>query len=338
MAQRKSPPTMNDVAKMAGVSQTTVSLVVNYNPTARISDETRSRVWNAINELGYRPNALAQGLKTRQTQIIGFITDLIATTPFAGKIVQGAQEAAWDNGKILLLANTEGNPSMEDHAVETMLERKVDSIIYATMYHRAVEVPDIIREVPTVLLDCFVEDRSLPSVVPDEIQGGRDATQALIAKGHQRIAFVNNIDNFPASRGRLEGYRQALEAADIRYDEALIRSLKSDSLSVRDDMYNLINQPNPPTAIFCFNDQMAMGAYHGLRELGLRVPDDIAIIGFDNLEIIASQLTPGLSTMQLPHYEMGQWAVDYLVKQANNPNTNPVQHIIECPLVERESH
>jgi len=335
---RKRPPTMNDVAKRAGVSQTTVSFIINANPHARISDDTRDRVLQAIDDLGYRPNALAQGLKTSQTQIIGFITDYIATTPFAGQIVQGAQEAAWQHGKILLLANTEGKPAMESRAVETMLERKVDSIIYATMYHRAVQVPDVIREVPTVLLDCFVEDQSLPSVVPDEVQGGRDAIRELIAKGHQRIAFINNIETVPAAFGRLEGYRQALAEANIIYDESLVLRLESTSLDVRDNIHRVFDLSEPPTAVFCFNDLMAMGAFQGLQRLGLRVPEDVAVIGFDNLSIIASQLSPGLTTMQLPHFEMGRWAVEYLVEHSDPSNSNPIQHIIECPLIRRDSH
>ncbi|MEZ4657164.1 MAG: LacI family DNA-binding transcriptional regulator [Caldilineaceae bacterium] len=171
MAQSSNsrPPSMKDVAKLAGVSQTTVSFVLNNVESANISAETQERVLAAIEELSYRPNAMARQLRFNRTHTIGFISDVVATTPFAGRIIQGAQDVAWEQGYLLLVVNTGGNQEVKQAAVETLLERRVDGILYATMWHRAVAPPPQIHEAPTVLLDCFVAERSLPSVTPDEV-------------------------------------------------------------------------------------------------------------------------------------------------------------------------
>jgi hypothetical protein len=202
--QRRRLPTMKDVAKLAGVSQTTVSFVINNTPNANIPEETRQRILAAIEKLGYRPNASAKSLRLRRSQIIGFVTDEIATSPYPGKIIQGAQDAAAAAGKVLLLANTGGEPEIEKTAIETMLEHRVNSIIYATMSHHVVKSPTPLREISSVLLNCYTEDRSLPSVVPDEVKSALTAVTVLLQKGHRRIGFINCVDPVPAASGRLD--------------------------------------------------------------------------------------------------------------------------------------
>lgn len=335
---RKRPATMTDVARHAGVSQTTVSFVVNDVEGVSIPEETRERIWATVSELGYRPNVLAQSLRTQRSRLFGLITDEIAITPHAGKIVEGAQDVAWDHEKILVLINTKNNPKMEKTAIEMLLERQVEGIIYATMYHHSVSPPEELWEVPTVLLDCYTEDHSLPSVVPDEVTGGESATKFLIEKGHRRIGFINNVDPIPATSGRLKGYRVALSAHGLSIDERLIYSETSDPGGGYRGALYLMQLPQPPTAIFCFNDRMAMGTYDALRKLGLAIPKDIAIMGFDNQELIAAHLYPPLTTMELPHYQMGAWAVNQLLNMIDNPEkVVPTQHKIECQLIERDS-
>ncbi len=337
-SKSKRVPTMSDVAKLAGVSQPTVSYVINNTPNVTILEETKIRVRDAIIKLGYRRNAMAQSLRSQRSDTIGFITDEIAITPHAGRIIEGAQDAAWKNGKILLLVNTKRQPDLERTATEMLLERQVEGIIYATMYHHAVELPVALRDVPTVLVDCFVEDHSLPSVVPDELEGGYSATRALIQKGHRRIGFINNSDPIPATLGRLEGYKKALREAKIRFDKHLVVADLSEPTGGYRGVGHLMKLANPPTALFCFNDRVAMGAYEALRTLNLRVPDDVAVIGFDNQEIIAAHSYPPLSTMELPHYKMGAWAVNQLIQIAEGKaRVDPVQHKICCELVERAS-
>jgi LacI family transcriptional regulator len=328
---------MSDVAKLAGVSRTTVSFVLNDVDGGGISEGTKERVREVARELGYRLNAGAKALRDRRTHTIGFITDEIASTPFAGNIIKGAQEVAWEAGKILLIVNTDRNPKIHASAVEMMLERRVDGIIYAAMSHEAVRPPVDPEEVPLVLLNCYSEDRSCSSVVPDEVSGGRKATEALISKGHEKIAFINLFHGMPATAGRLKGYKLALSDHGLPFDESLV----SYGASEADDGYRrageLLQSPDPPTAVFCGTDRLAMGAYEAFKEEGLKIPEDIAVVGFDNQEIIAAYLKPSLSTVALPHREMGLWAVKHLIEQVERDDIEPVQHVVDCPYVERES-
>ncbi len=334
---RKRPSTMSDIARQAGVSRTTVSFVLNNHASSvSIPAETKDRVLEAAKRLSYRPNLAAKVLHTNQTHMIGFITDEIATTPHAVNIIKGAQDEALAHGKLLLIINTGSDATVKETAIEMMLERQVEGIIYAAMYHQEVALPANMYEGSAVLLDCFCADRSLPSVVPDEVQGGRTATEMLLKKGHRRIRFINSVDPIPAAFGRLEGYKQALKAHDIPFDENLVRSYPSESRGGYLGTLELMQSREPPTAIFCFSDFMAMGAYDALRALGLSIPDDVAVMGFDNQELIAAQLFPPLSTIQLPHYQMGKWAIEYLLEHTGE-SLLPVQHTIDCPYIERQS-
>jgi LacI family transcriptional regulator len=336
-------PSMKDVADLAGVSRTTVSFVINKVPDANIPQETHDRVWQAVTELGYRPNAIARGLRAQRTHTIGFISDEIATTPFAGHMIQGAQDLAWANNNLLLLINTGGDQEIKKTAIDMLMDRRVDGIIYATMYHREAYPPEIIKQTPSVLLDCFATDRSLPSVVPDEVTGAYQATKHLLEKGHHRIGFINNEDAIPATFGRFKGYKKALADFEVQFDDNLVFVAKSGSFGGYDGTITLMDQPDPPTALFCFNDHTAMGAYDALQKLNLSIPDDVGVMGYDNHELIAGYLYPPLSTMQLPHYEMGRWAMNHLLEliqqhqQGTEPSANPIQHLMECPLIQRAS-
>lgn len=330
-------PTIGDVARVAGVSPTTVSFVLNDVSGSRISAVTRDRVRASARELSYRPNAAARMLRENRSQTVGFITDEIASTPFAGEIIEGAQEAAWEAGKILIIVNTGHNRGIEESAVEMMLERRVDGIIHAAMYHRAVEPPAASREVPAVLLNCYSEEGSWTSVVPDEVAGGRKATEVLLDAGHERIGFINLTPGVPAALGRREGYEEALQERGLAPDETLITGCDGTARGGYGCARALLGHSEPPTAIFCGNDPMAMGAYEAIRELGLRIPADVAVVGFDNQELIAAHLRPALSTIALPHHEMGRWAVESLIAQADRGETTPVRHAIGGPYVERGS-
>ncbi len=329
---------MKDVAKLAGVSQTTVSFVINKTPDTGIPQETKDRVWSAASELGFRPNVLAQNLRTQSSSLLGFITDEIAITPYAGKIFEGAQDAAWKHGKILLLANTKNDMEVANAAIEQLLKYQVEGIIYATMFHQPIKPPKTLHEVSTVLLDCYSEDRSFPSVVPEEVNGGRRATRFLLEKGHRRIGFINNIADIPATHGRFQGYKQVLSEFGIQYDESLVRNDVAASEGGYNQTMKLMQLTAPPTAIFCFNDRIAMGAYDAIRKLELSIPNDVAILGFDNQEIIAAHLYPPLTTLELPHYRMGEWAVNKLIDLIEEKDSDPlVQHKIDCPLIIRNS-
>jgi LacI family transcriptional regulator len=335
--RKRRSPTIGDVAKLAGVSPTTVSFVLNDVLGSGIPESTRTRVRASARKLRYRPNATARLLRTDRSHAIGFVTDEIASTPFAGDVIKGAQEAAWEAGMILMIVNTGENREIEESAVDMMLERRVDGIIHAAMYHRAVEPPSDFQEVPTVLLNCYSEHGSWASVVPDEASGGRTATEVLLNRGHDRVGFINLPPGIPAASGRLQGYKQALEARGLPFDKSLVRNGDGTARSGYRDGVGLMRLADPPTAIFCGNDPTAMGTYEALKELGLRIPEDIAVVGFDNQVLIAAHLRPALSTVALPHYEMGRWAVGHLIEQAEHGKVTPTRHAIGCPYVERES-
>lgn len=328
-----SAVTMRDVAKAAGVSVATVSHVVNDKPGARIGDDARRRVQEAVAALGYRPNALAKTLSQGTSRFIGLVSDAIATTPFAGQIIHGAQNEAWRHGYVLLVADTDGNRAAEDEAIAMMLEHQVHGVLYSSWYHHEITVPQALQQTDTVLVDCFATGSDLPAVVPDEEQGGRVATEELIAAGHRRIAFINTTTPSPAQTGRLAGYRAALEAAGLPYDPALALFAAPEQEGGYAATGAVVAAQ--VTAVFCHNDRVAMGLYDGLRERGLRIPDDIAIMGFDNQDVIAAHLRPPLSTVALPHYELGATAVRVLLGLEKADGAGP--YLVTCPPVLRQS-
>ncbi len=326
------PVTMGDVAKAANVSASTVSHVIN-NTHARIGKAARDRVHEAVRVLGYRPNALAKTLVTGKSRFLGLVADAIASTPFAGQIIHGAQDEAWRHGYVLLVANTEGNDDAESDAIAMMLEHKVRGIVYSTWYHREVALPAGLTETDYVLVNCFAAGSGSRAVVPDEVAGGREATRMLLDRGHRRVAMINTRTPSPARRGRLEGYRQALAAAGVPFDAALVIDAQPDQEGGFAAVDELLAKK--VTAVFCHNDRVAMGVYDGLRERGLRIPEDLAVVGFDDQEIIAAHLRPPLSTIALPHYELGAAGVRVLLDVDQPVDGPPVT--IDCPPVHRQS-
>lgn len=337
----KAKYTIEDIARLAEVSRGTVSRVLNRHPS--VSDETRAKVLDIIKELDYSPNFSARHMRTETSNMVGFVTDEVATTPYAVDLVRGAQETLLQYGKVMLVINAGYEAKNTQSSMDVLLERRVEGIVYVTMFHREVSLPTQIARIPVVLANCFAKDRDLPSVVPDEESGGYNATRALLEKGHQRIAFINlglawrsTIPPLPASEGRLKGYKRALAEYGVPFEPALLRYTDQRPGTNYQLTIDLMRQSNPPTAIFCGNDRTAMGCYNGLMTLGLRIPDDVAVVGFDNQTVICDALYPTLTTIQLPHYQMGQWAVEYLIASTGGPLA-PVQHQIACDLVDRQS-
>ena len=331
--------TISDIARTAGVGVGTVSRVLNDDPN--VKEQTRERIQKIIEEVGYQPSFTARSLRTQKTHVLGFIADAVATTPYAVNVIKGAQDAAWEHGKLLLVVDADNNDERRDAALETMIERNVEGIIYAAMFHQEVNLSKRFRDVPTVLVDCFTKDNAFPSVVPDEVQGGRTATEQLIKKGHERIGIIINDklnSGYPAPTGRLKGYKQALKKARIPFDKSLFLEGDSNATSGYECTLKLMKLKNPPTAIFCCTDRMAMGAYDALKKLKLRIPEDVSVSGFDNQDVIANYLSPPLSTVALPHYEMGKWAVNTLLLKENSGNLDvKQQHVLSCPFVQRAS-
>jgi LacI family transcriptional regulator, galactose operon repressor len=328
---------ISDVASAVGVSIATVSAALNDVDSARISAETRERVREAATRLGYVPNRLAQGLRSQRSGTIGFIGDTVATTPFAVRMILGALEAARAAGVVVMLMNTEGDRDMEARELATLLQHQVDGVLYATMYHRSVELPAALRDTAVVLVDAESPDPGVSSVVPDEFSGAYAAVGELLAHGHRRIGFVTNERRVLATGKRLEGYQAALQQAGIAFDATLVVAATPRPEGGHRAARRLLELPERPTGLFCFSDLMAMGAYRAAAEAGLRIPQDLSVVGFDDMQFVASGLHPSLTTVALPHYEMGSWGVRQLIALMDSPAGEAKQIQLPGRLIRRRS-
>lgn len=333
----RSTATMWQVAERAGVSQATVSLVLNNVGGSRVNETTRQRVMDAVAELGYRTNAFARSLRSGESGLIGFISDEVASSPFAGRLLKGAQLLAWETGNVILSVDTFGEPDLEAAAIDTMLSYRVKGVVYASMFHRMVDVPSGLDSISTVVVNAQDRAGRVSSVFPDEENGGHAATKHLIEAGHTRIAMINiqpPQSDLPAGIGRLAGYQRALQEAGIAADPRLLRTgtgIVEDGLALT---LELLAEDDRPTAIFCGNDRTAWGAYRALESVGLRAGEDCSIVGFDNHEMLAPYLDPGLTTMELPYEQMARTALGILLDGAANTS----QKIpVECSLILRGS-
>lgn len=335
--RRRSATTMQDVARHAGVSQATVSLVLNSVAGIRVSDQTRSRVIDAASELGYRRSVRIRA-DERVGSAIGFVIDDIAASPFAVPLLEGAREAAWAHRCIVNIVTTRNDAGLESATVQSMLAQPVIGIVYATLITRQVAPPTLPSDVPLVLLNCYDEAGVHASVLPDDLGGARALTNALLAAGHRRIGHLAGEAWLDAGRDRLAGYRGALKDRGLPLDDRLIQNLGSSVAAGQDGAHNLLDLPDAPTAIFCFNDRMALGALEAARSRGLRVPEDLSIVGFDNDSFASSLFPGGLTTAVLPHEAMACWAIDHLIDIRHQRKAASIlNHREACPIVRRRS-
>ncbi len=331
--------TMTDIAKLAGCSQSTVSIVLNKTVGITIAKDTQERVFKAAKDLGYvRQKSVSP--KNNSARQISIIFDYLATSPEAVEAIDGAREAAWPSAHVVCAFQTLNDEKMEALTLDAAISTGTDVIIYASIMTREVTVPKILYDTDrsVVLLNCYSKDRRFPSVMPGEVAGGHLATRTLVAAGHQHIAHITGEMWMEAAQNRLKGYRQALSSANIPYDDDLVRNGDWQMSSGYEQTQELLRLPNPPTAIFCSNDRMAFGAYEAIKEQGLKIPEDISIIGYDDQEI-AQHLSPPLTTLVLPHREMGRWAVETALEYDGSGQRRSQFPLVklECTIVERES-
>lgn len=336
ISEGRRRPTMLDVAAMAGVSQATVSLVLNGSPGVKLTNATRRKVLDAAKSLGYRfvrrgTRAAPEGQST-----IVFIADEVTADPWMALAFEGARDKALEFGINVFLTISHGEEDIETSIVERTISETNLGFIYGTILTRMVKLPQILTSERTVLVNCYDAKYTLPSVMPGDVLGGRVATERLLAAGRKRIAMINGQLGVNAARDRLKGYKQALASNDIPFDGDLVKNGNWQPSSGFELTLEFMSASNPPDAIFCANDLMAFGCYDALKRLGLTVPDDVAVIGFDDREI-AQYTHPPLTTLELPHYEMGEIAAERLIEMAGGLNTATNQIKVECPLVERES-
>jgi LacI family transcriptional regulator len=333
------------VAEEAGVSITTASVVLSRVPNSGIPASTQERVRKAARRLRYVPDSSAQSLRTKRSRTLGFITDGIASSPFAGEMIAGAQAAAWKSGYVLLIVDTGELEELAESAARVLLARRVEGVILASWFHRAVDVPPALRAHRPVLANCFAKTRDYAAIVPDEVGGGYTATSRLLERERAPVGFVNLHKNIPATPGRLKGYKRALREASVPFDPSLVLNTKL----VPEEAFahegfeltgRLLDQRPGLRLLFCGNDRTAMGAFEAIKLRGLRIPEDIAVVGFDNQTIIAGALVPGLTTVALPHYEMGKRAAELaleIVAEAPGRAPLPAVELASCTLVERQS-
>ncbi len=326
--------TILDVAKLAGVSTATVSRVIN-SPEA-VRDQTRKKVLVAMRTCSYKYNALARGFATKQSNTIGLIIPTIRNPVFADS-TKGVQDSA-DKRKVqVILGNSYYQYDQEAKLINTLREKQVDGLIITTTNVKGDVLKTLLDEdFPFVLLFSTIKGGPMSAVGVDNYRGGYGATEHLVTLGHRRIGMIaGSFAITDRSYHRWHGYRMCLRDHDITYDKQLLVQTDYSLESGRDAVKKLLALKEQPTAVFCSNDYTALGAMKGARELGLKLPGDLSIVGFDDMQT-ASYVIPALTTIRQPAYEIGEIATEMLFQRMETP-LKPVQRMLESSLIIRES-
>lgn len=333
---------IRDVAEHCRLSTATVSLVLN-GQGQRFTPQTQARVRQSVEELGYRPNVLARGLRTNRTRTIGVVADQIITTPYATSMIEGVQEACWERGYLPFVVGTNGDPQRTAEAMDALVGRQVEGILVGAMYHKRVSLEPTLRGLVAVGMNVRPESGDAPSFVPDELGAAEVAVRTLVECDHQRIVHITEPPNRGLARGlRVQGYEQAMASAGLGTTALVVETEPDEEFSDGAERisHQLLTGDQPPTAFFTFNDRMAVGIYRTARRLGLDIPRDLSVIGFDDQVMVATELRPMLTTMALPHYEMGHRAATVLldaIAEEDSPAATRGGAALPCPLVLRGS-
>jgi LacI family transcriptional regulator len=311
----KKRVTAQEVADLAGVSRTTVSFVLNDVPGVRISEETRQKVLRAVKELGYFPHAAARSLATRKSYLIGFVLcqspDRVFSDAFLPEVLKGVSEVARSSGFRVLVESVE-DITRPNAYIELVWEQRIDGLILSGPRSDDEQLPKLRKEGFPVVLLGQLPGSGFPSVDVDNVSGAKKAVEHLIRLGHQRIGIITNAPpQYTGCAHRLEGYKKALLEHGLPYDEELVRYGDFTEESGYKAMKEML--PLSPTAVFVASDLVAFGALAAIRELGLSIPKDVAVVGFDDVRL-ARYINPPLTTVRLPAYELGASAADMLVK------------------------
>ncbi len=307
--------TIRDVAREVGVSINTVSRALNGKPD--VNPETKRLILEVAERLQYTPNKLARGLRSKKTGIIGVIIADIAN-PFFSAVVKGMGKAAKPLGYSIILQDTCENYESEEEAILIMRSEQVDGVLITPIQTEKSSI-HMLQEsgIPFVLVARYFNDLDTDYVVADDVQGGYLATIHLIKKGHEKIAFINGPSYNSSAIERLEGYKKALEEHNIELNEELMRN---GALTMEDGYSHgkalLIDHDPQPTALFAFSDFVALGAMKAIREAGLRIPEDIAVVGYDDIAFAFCLEVP-LTTIRVPKREIGEEVVSILAKKMN---------------------
>jgi LacI family transcriptional regulator len=336
-------PTSWDVARRAGVSRTAVSLVLNGRAAGNISEENQRRILAAAAELGYQPNSAAVSLRRRTTSTIGIVTDEITTSPFAGQLLQGARDAAAERGYLAFLADYGGDEERERDMVWALRGRQVDGFLLAAMSMREMAPVAELAELPVVLANCF-SPTGPAGVIADEESGGHAAARCLFELGHRRVVMLAgrnpwDTEDIPATARRITGFQRAAREAGAGADAAVVHA----GWHIRDGVAHarrLLDRPAPerPTGFVCARDRVAVGVALAAAQLGLRVPEDLSVVGYDNEREVAEMMVPPLTTVNLPHRTIGATSMELLLRTVVDGEPLPVADLlVPCELVMRES-
>jgi LacI family transcriptional regulator len=326
--------TMKDVAKLAGVSVATVSRVLNNNPN--VSPELRSKVLKAVEELNYRRDRVARSLRVRTSLIIGLIISDIQN-PFFTSVVRGVEDAAYDHGYTLLLCNSDEDPAKERLYIDIMLAERVAGVIISPVAEVDNYSNTLLQAgVPIVAMDRRMRDLDVDTVVVNNVEGAYQAVSHLIELGHRQIGFIGGPSRTTTGRERQEGYKKGLSDHGLVVDPNLVRvgDFKQDSGHWA--ACELLALEDRPTALFAANNLMTLGTLNAIHEEGLSIPQDIAIVGFDDMPW-APSLAPPLTAVAQPTYELGRTAADLLLKRIADAQRPIKQICLETTLVIRES-
>ncbi|HOP95009.1 MAG TPA: LacI family DNA-binding transcriptional regulator [Dictyoglomaceae bacterium] len=334
--QEKKSPTMKDVAKLAGVSISTVSHVINK--TRYVEKETREKVYEAIKALDYRPNTLASSLRKKVSSTIGLIISNI-TNLFYPEVVRGVEDYLAKYNYNLILCNSDEDVEKEKKYIEVLFSRRVDGLIITpSKSSETRDNLDLFRErnTPVVLVDRKIEGLEEDVVLADNIGGAHEAVRYLLSLGHRRIGIITGPLDTTTGSERLEGYFKALSDLNIKKDDSLIYEGDFKEESGYRGVKELLSLPNPPTAIFATNNLMSLGALKGIFELNLKIPKDISLISFDDMEWFP-YFSPPLTAIYQPAYELGEAAVKLLFERFRKGRKRRKEVILPTKLIVRDS-
>ena len=326
--------TIDDVADLAGVSYQTVSRVINNRP--EVSDTTRERVQKVIDETGYRPSHIARSLATARTATIGLVVPDISN-PFFSVIARGAEQIASERGYGILLSSTSEDVSREIDALHMLEERYVDGVIVCGFREEDEPLREALsRFNAVVLVNRRIEGKQFPAVLVDDELGGYLVTRHLLQIGHSAVGLLTGPSNSYSGARRLDGYQRALAEAEIEPDPLWVRHCKPTVMCGEQAARSFFEEHPELTALFCHNDLVALGALRGCAELGLQVPADVAIAGFDDI-MLAEIVSPALTTCRVPREDIGRCATLMLLDTINEEKGDDSEVVIEPSLVVRAS-
>jgi LacI family transcriptional regulator len=332
--------TLKQVAEKAGVSIKTVSRIVNGD--AAVNAETRAAVQKHLRSMNYVPNQAARQMRSGESSVYGLMTDVVATTPYSVDILRGAQSALVDSHQTLLIASSDGDPAREVDLWRMFRAHRVAGVIYASMFHRAHNLGSPAFDNTIVLANCFDVDAQVNGIVPDDEQGGYEQARHLLKRGHRRIALITLIRDIEATQLRGKGIRRAFAEAGVNFDESLDfcgydGNVARESSHVIATATDILQSKHRPTAIICGNDHTAMQVYAAAAQLGLSIPQDLSVIGFDDQRLISETLFPQLTTVALPYFEIGKRAAEMMIQPNLGEHATSEKIKVHCPLVERYS-